>query len=47
MTLDRIDAGYLIGRAGEASRQHSPNIAAAFTDHIAAPYTPFHPRKKA
>jgi len=47
MTLDRIDAGYLIGRAGEASRQYSPDIAAAFTDHLAAPYTPFHPRKKA
>ncbi|MFG1635411.1 CBASS cGAMP-activated phospholipase [Pseudonocardia alni] len=46
LSLDRVDADDLVGRAAHASRIASPDVAERFTDHIAAPYTPLHPRKE-
>jgi uncharacterized protein len=45
LTLDRIDADDLVGRAAHASRIASPEIAYRFADHHAAPYAPLHPRE--
>lgn len=46
LSLDRVDADDLVGRAAHASRIASPDVADCFTDHTAAPYTPLHPRKE-
>ena len=42
MSLDRVDAAELMGRAGHVSRTASPRFAECFLDHHAPEFTPFH-----
>jgi patatin-like phospholipase/acyl hydrolase len=46
LSLDRVDADELIGRASHDSRIASPSLTLTFTDHQAAPYVPYHLGRK-
>jgi hypothetical protein len=46
LSLDRVDADELIGRASHDSRIASPSLTRRFTDHQATPYVPHHPERK-
>jgi patatin-like phospholipase/acyl hydrolase len=46
VSLDRVDADELIGRASHDSRVASPSLTRTFTDHQAAPYVPNHLSRK-
>jgi predicted lysophospholipase L1 biosynthesis ABC-type transport system permease subunit len=47
LSLDKVDAEALIGRASHESRIAAPAFTDCFADHLAPAYVPYYPTRKA